>query len=154
MDVEKALAELDKQVDAKAKRPGQSRLCRRSSGTSFRSIPNPGAPGDKAAFPDFIGTAADRYHCPMGRALEFVQTRGYQREGGAGTYRVYECGSCAGCPLATRRIGGGTKARRIMRDEYDDVRERAAERLKTEAGKEAYSRRAGTGRWPRRRLGY
>jgi hypothetical protein len=45
MDVEKALAELDKQVAAKAKRPGQSRLCRRSNGTSFRSIPNPGAPG-------------------------------------------------------------------------------------------------------------
>ena len=107
---------------------------------------------DKAAF--IYDAAADRYHCPMGKALEFVQTRGYQRESSAGTYRVYECGSCAGCPLANRCLQGRTKARRIMRDEYDDVRERAAERLKTEAGKEAYSRRAGTGRWPRRRLGY
>jgi transposase len=96
---------------------------------------------DKAAF--IYDAAADRYHCPMGRTLEFVRTTGYQRESSAGTYRVYECGSCTGCPLAIRCLQGRTKARRIMRDEYDDVRERAAERIKAESGREAYRKR-----WP------
>jgi len=96
---------------------------------------------DKAAF--LYDMAADRYYCPMGKVLQFAHEQAYDRDRRRGTYRVYECGSCAGCPLASRCLAGKTKARRVMRDEYDGVRERAARRLKSGQGKQAYRRR-----WP------
>jgi len=58
---------------------------------------------------------------------------------------------CAGCELKSRCVPGKSEARSIYQDEYDAVRKRAADRLGTEAGKKAYSRRwsrrAGKGRF-------
>ena len=94
---------------------------------------------DKAAF--IYQEATDTYYCPMGKSLSFSGTRPYQRDNGKGIYRVYQCSSCQGCPLATQCLRKDQRERRIYRDEYDAVRERAAARLQTSAGQEAYRRR-------------
>jgi hypothetical protein len=96
---------------------------------------------DKAAF--IYDPVADRYVCPMGQALEFKGTDAYQRDSGSGVYRVYECspGVCGACPLAKVCIKGKTKARRVMRDEHQGARDRAAQRLESPQGRADYRRR-------------
>ena len=96
---------------------------------------------DKAAF--IYDPVADRYVCPMGQALEFRGTDKYERQSGGGEYRVYECSAqaCGACPLAKRCIKGKTKARRVMRDEYQGARDRGAQRMESPQGKEDYRRR-------------
>lgn len=96
---------------------------------------------DKAAF--LYVAEQDAYFCPLGKALEFAGTRKYQRENCQGVYRVYQGKQCGDCPLKNRCVPGKRKARSIYRDEYDAVRKRAAERLESEAGQQAYRRR-----WP------
>lgn len=96
---------------------------------------------DKAAF--IYVSEQDSYFCPMGKALEFIGTRKYQRENCQGVYRVYQARQCSDCPLRSRCVPGKSKARSIYRDEYDAVRKRTADRLESEVGKKAYSRR-----WP------
>jgi hypothetical protein len=96
---------------------------------------------DKAAF--IYVSEKDAYFCPMGKALEFAGTRKYQRENCQGVYRVYQSRQCAECPLKSRCVPGKSKLRNIYRDEYDAVRKRTADRLESEVGKKAYSRR-----WP------
>ena len=56
---------------------------------------------------------------------------------------MYQARQCADCPLKSRCVPGKSKLRNIYRDEYDAVRKRTADRLESEAGKKAYSRR-----WP------
>ena len=94
---------------------------------------------DKAAF--LYQEANDIYYCPMGKSLGFSGTRPYQRDNGKGIFRVYQCNSCQGCPLAAQCLRKDQRERRIYRDEYDAVRERAAARRETPAGQEAYRRR-------------
>ena len=77
----------------------------------------------------------------MGKSLSFSETRPYQRDNSKGIYRVYQCSSCQGCPLTAQCLRKDQRERRIYRDEYDAVRERAAARLQTPAGQEAYRRR-------------
>jgi hypothetical protein len=96
---------------------------------------------DKAAF--LYVAEPDAYFCPLGKALEFAGTRKYQRENCQGVYRVYQGKQCGDCPLKSRCVPAKSKARSIYRDEYDAVRKRAADRLESEAGQQAYRRR-----WP------
>ena len=96
---------------------------------------------DKAAF--IYVSQKDCYFCPMGKELVPAGTRSYERENCKGIYRVYRGQECAGCELKSRCVPGKSEARSIYQDEYDAVRKRAADRLGTEAGKKAYSRR-----WP------
>jgi len=95
---------------------------------------------DKAAF--VYVEADDCYVCPMGKTLNYAEDKKYDRHGKKGVYRVYECGGCAGCPLAARCLAKQTTQRRICRDEYEQDREEMARRLCTEAGRTQYSRRA------------
>jgi len=107
---------------------------------------------DRAAF--VYDPAADRYHCPMGRPMERTEDKPYDRHGTRGTYRVYESPGCGGCPLAGICLGQGkasaeqgkasagkARVRRVCRDEYEELRERMAERMQSEAGRAAYRRR-------------
>jgi hypothetical protein len=96
---------------------------------------------DKACF--IYMPEKDVYWCPMGQELGIVGTRSYQRENCQGVYRVYQGRHCPDCPLKSRCVPGKGKVRRIYQDEYDAVRKRTAERIGSEAGKKAYSRR-----WP------
>jgi len=101
---------------------------------------------DKAAF--VFDRAKDRYHCPMGRVLERVEDRKYNRDGNKGVYKIYACASCAGCPLASKCLPKKAMVRRICRDEYEDARERAAARLSSEEGRARYRRRSSVAETP------
>lgn len=95
---------------------------------------------DRSAF--VYDAAQDRYHCPMGRVLERTADKPYSHNGHKGTYRVYESASCAGCPLAARCLRGQSPVRRVCRDEHEELREAMAARMKSDAGRAQYRRRA------------
>jgi transposase len=95
---------------------------------------------DKAAF--LHDREKDQYVCPMGRALPYSHDKPYNRDGVKGTYRIYQCGSCAGCPLASRCLPRNAAERRVSRDEHETLREEMAVRMEGEAGKASYKRRS------------
>lgn len=84
----------------------------------------------------------DRYYCPQGQVLEFEKTKPEERVGIRVTLRIYRCAACADCPLAAACVSSlSSGGRTIMRDEYAEVRERTAARMKTEAGQAIYNQR-------------
>jgi transposase len=95
---------------------------------------------DKASF--VYDIEKDRYVCPMGRSLEYSCDKPYNRDGARGTYRIYECGACAGCPLAHKCLPKKAAERRVSRDEFEAHRERMASRIKSEEGRAQYKRRS------------
>jgi transposase len=95
---------------------------------------------DKQAF--LYDSGQDCYFCPMGRALAFAGKQKYCRDGSQGWYRVYECADCAGCELAARCVKGKRGLRRVVRDEYEPLREQMRQRMRSEEGKRAYRRRS------------
>lgn len=96
---------------------------------------------DRSAF--IYDSQADCYWCPMGRKLEWDQTKEKERLAGEDSiYEVYRCKSCAGCPLARDCLVGSAKSRTVSRDQHEDLREAAAARLRTEEGRKIYGRRA------------
>jgi len=101
---------------------------------------------DKSAFVYEAGK--DQYLCPMGRVLSRVEDKAYNRRGVKGTYRMYQCGSCAGCPLASRCLPKESKARRVSRDEHEPLREKMKARMAGESGRRQYNRRAWSSETP------
>lgn len=96
---------------------------------------------DRAAF--VYDATQDCYWCPLGRPLAFVHVKMKDRDNGADSeYRVYKCQSCEGCGLAGDCLAGKSKHRTISHDQHERARSAAAARLKTEAGRKAYARRA------------
>jgi transposase len=96
---------------------------------------------DRSAF--IYDSPADCYWCPMGRKLEWDQTKEKERLAGEDSiYEVYRCKNCAGCPLAKDCLVGSAKSRTVSRDQHEDLREAALARLKTEEGRKIYGRRA------------
>jgi transposase len=95
---------------------------------------------DKAAF--LYDQTKDHYVCPMGRTLSYCQDNAYNRGGAKGTYRIYQCADCAGCPLAHKCLPKNAKRRRVCRDEYEPLRERMARRLQSDQGRAQYQRRS------------
>lgn len=97
---------------------------------------------DKSAF--IYDSAQDHYHCPMGKKLSFAGTSGYVRDSIKGTYRIYEAqaGACAGCALADKCLPGRSSQRRVMRDEYEPLRQQMSVRMHSEPGKAKYKRRS------------
>ena len=95
---------------------------------------------DKAAF--IYDSGKDCYYCPMGRPLEFKENKAYVRDDVKGMYRVYESPDCSGCPLATRCLPGKSERRRVVRDEYESLREAMAKRMASPEGQKAYKRRS------------
>ncbi len=60
---------------------------------------------DRAAF--VYDEKKDCYHCPLGRELAFDYMKMQARDTGeASAYRVYTCGSCEGCGLASDCLKG------------------------------------------------
>lgn len=87
---------------------------------------------DKASF--LYDAQKDQYVCPMGKALPYIHNKG--------TYRIYQCGACAGCPLAPRCLPKNATERRVTRDEHETLREEMAKRMESEPGKASYKRRS------------
>jgi transposase len=95
---------------------------------------------DKAAF--IHDAANDCYRCPMGKTLDYSHDKAYKRDEKKGTYRIYQCAGCAGCPLAPQCLPKNATERNIGRDEYEGHRQRTAERMKSEKGRAQYKRRS------------
>jgi len=82
----------------------------------------------------------DEYRCPMGKPLVYEKKGSYQRTGIA--YRTYACPGKEGCPLAGVCVKGEADHRTVSRDEYQDIRDRVARRMQSEAGRAIYRKRA------------
>jgi transposase len=95
---------------------------------------------DRSAFS--YDPAADQYRCPMGRPMPRTEDKPYNRHGNKGTYQVYQSVDCSGCPLKDRCLAGKSPTRRVCRDEHESLREAMARRMKSEAGRERYKKRA------------
>ncbi len=93
---------------------------------------------DRSAF--VYQPESDCYFCPMGRPLLFIgeESRGKDRA----AVRQYECASCEGCALASRCLKGKRRVRRVVRDEYEPLREQMSARMNSEVGQATYRRRS------------
>ena len=93
--------------------------------------------------------AADRYYCPMGKAMPYRETKKYGGSQGEKAVRIYACKECSGCPLAAEcRDAKAKRGRTVTRDGYEPWRERMHAKLQTEAGKQTYHRRMHVGETP------
>ena len=93
---------------------------------------------------NFIYVAGeDRYYCPQGHSLRPVKWKGSKRGGRYVRQKMYRCEQCAGCPLASICLSGKSqRGRTITRDEYEEVRERTAARMRSESGRVIYNQRS------------
>jgi hypothetical protein len=89
---------------------------------------------------------ADCCYCPLGRVLDYEQTK---REKGREDRSVYRCKDCEGCPLAgICRDPHSQRGRSISRDEHEPLRERMHAKMQTEAARTTYHRRMHIGETP------
>lgn len=84
---------------------------------------------------------SDTYRCPMGDVLSFAKKGKTSRTGVA--WRSYVCPGKAECPLASQCVKSEkAPARTLVRDEYQDERDRTAQRMASDGGRAIYKRRA------------
>jgi transposase len=85
---------------------------------------------------------SDRYYCPLGRPLDYKETKKEQRGGMTVNQRVYRCADCAGCALAGECLDPKAKrGRSIRRDEHEPLREKMAAKMSSPQGSAVYNRR-------------
>lgn len=95
---------------------------------------------DKSCF--LYDAEQDVYYCPMGQPLEFSENKSDYRQGEKIVLRVFQCASCAGCPLAEKCISSRNQGgRTVSRDPYAADRQQHAQKMTTESAKECYKRR-------------
>lgn len=101
-------------------------------------LPKTGQKFSSAAF--VYDPSQDCYYCPMGQTLEFKCETQYARS--KTPCRQYACPGKEGCPLADQCVRGKSKKRTVHRDKYQDLRDKANQRMETESGRTIYKRRA------------
>ena len=85
---------------------------------------------------------SDTYYCPMGRPLDYEETKKEQRGGTMVNQRVYRCAGCVGCVLAGECQDPNAKhGRTVRRDEHEPLREKMALKMQTPQGKAIYNQR-------------
>ena len=85
---------------------------------------------------------SDTYYCPMGRPLEYKETKKDERGGMTVNLRVYRCADCASCALAEECLDPKAKrGRTVRRDEHEPLRETMAAKMQTLEGKAVYNQR-------------
>lgn len=103
---------------------------------------------DKSAF--VYDETTNCYYCPAGQPLPHRCTE--NRKSGEKTIqrKVYTCQDCTDCPLVKlcRKNPESKRGREVRDDEYEPVRRRHRQRMKTESAQEAYSRRQHFGETP------
>ncbi len=106
---------------------------------------NPKGHLDKSCF--MYEAKSDQYYCPMGRVLRYRD-----RETRKGVrMRRYRSDSCAGCPLASECLHPNSSkngTRSIRRDEYTELREQTATRMKEPKYAEMFNRRSAIAETP------
>lgn len=84
----------------------------------------------------------DLYYCPRGQPLPYEETKTDLRQGERIAWRIYRCGTCAGCPLAARCIAAtNTGGRTVRRDVHTPERERLAAKMQTPEARARYDQR-------------
>lgn len=103
---------------------------------------------DKSAF--VYDRKTDEYYCPQGRALPYEQTKSKVNAAGERIYlRVYRCGQCEGCTLASAcRLESAGRARSVSRDAYEEHRQRMAAKMAREESRAIYRKRLHTAETP------
>lgn len=81
----------------------------------------------------------DSYYCPMGQTLKYYKNNRYPR---GVAYRAYRCPGGTDCPLAGKCLKGKTKFRTVIRDQYQDTRDKVNIRMASAEGQTVYARRA------------
>jgi len=82
------------------------------------------------------------YYCLQGHGMPAEKSKPDQRGGETVTLHVYRCAQCADCPLREACLSPQSKhGRTITRDPYEEVRERTAARMATEAARQLYNQR-------------
>ena len=75
--------------------------------------------------------------------MPYEQTKRETRGGETVSKRTLSLRACAGCPLASVCLSPRSKrGRTITRDQYEEVRERTAARMRSESGREIYRQRS------------
>jgi len=85
----------------------------------------------------------DKYTCPQGETLRPVARRQFKSKyskRGFTTYRT-ERGTCAACPLREKCTTSVKSGRAIIRDGYEEYREKMKEKLSTIEGRSIYGKR-------------
>ncbi|MBC7771657.1 MAG: IS1182 family transposase [Pyrinomonadaceae bacterium] len=91
---------------------------------------------------------ADIYRCPAGQTLTlFRMGKRYDREGGLERKR-YKTAACGTCQLASRCCKNPIKGREINQTEFEGVKQRMRDRMKSDEGRARYGLR-GQGVEPR-----
>ena len=86
--------------------------------------------------------AEDLYWCPISRVLKYREKKKAHRANGEVTYNVYQCESCEDCPLAEVCLSNPPNPRTVSRDIHEASRQKVAERMATEEGKQRYNMRS------------
>jgi transposase len=97
---------------------------------------------DRSAF--VYDAEKDTYHCPAGKVLKREGTiEKVVVAGVAAERKNYRCNDCVGCPLASlcRMKEDAKTGRKVGHDEFQEVRERQAERMQDASVKERYKKR-------------
>ena len=97
---------------------------------------------DRSAF--VYDAEKDTYHCPAGKVLKREGTiEKIVVAGIAAERKNYRCHDCVGCPLASLcRVKEDSKTgRKVGHDEFQEVRERHAERMQDAVVQERYKKR-------------
>jgi transposase len=90
---------------------------------------------DRSAF--IYCSEEDCYYCPTGKKMAYS----YSSQYGGTTVRYYECGHCYKCDLANECVTKRSGYRRVTRDQYQELRDKAICRMRSNEGKENYPRR-------------
>lgn len=95
---------------------------------------------DKSTF--IYDAAHDQYYCPQGQAMPFETTKPNTVGGIRITRRIYRSPVCTGCALFDMCVNPTAKhGRTITRDEFEDIREKTAQRMASAAAREIYNQR-------------
>jgi len=94
----------------------------------------------------------DQVHCPAGKPMPRAYVETTTQNGGRKVKRtIYQSKSCEGCPLLVKCRGKGEpfkSGRRVMRDEFEEIRSQHREKMSTPEAKARYQGRFSPGERP------
>lgn len=85
----------------------------------------------------------DVYRCPLGKPLNYRETKSETKHGEKTSRRIYGCKDCTGCPLQEKCVlkKNLNGQRTVSRDVYTPERERMAAKMRTPEAKAIYGER-------------
>jgi transposase len=83
------------------------------------------------------------YICPQGQELKYVRTQTKVRAGVQEKHQQYRCAAekCRNCPRQKECTSSSATGRMVVRNEYEEERQRHKERMEAEQAKKTYAKR-------------